>query len=392
MTNRGAGLLGTSFLLAAVAWLLGYPELAALAAGCLGVVLVAWAMVAGLPVVVVERTVRPARAARGEPAGAVVTVTNVGRRAAAAVRAHDVVGGTVVALDVPRIAAGSSRRVEHRLDTSRRGVVEIGPLMLEQADPWGVFRRRIAETGTARLVVRPRVHPVPLPRFVGQAADGQRTIDRDHEGATQFHALRDYVVGDELRHIHWRSSAKAGRLMVKQMIDTTIPGTLVVLDVDPYAYVTGDDFEEAVDVAASFVVTSAEAAIPTVLRTTAGEPPLRVSEGSSVGALLDALAEVSLSEHAALGHSLPGWCRAAGSGAVVVVTGRLTPAGSSAVAAAAHVGGSCLVVRVPGPVGSTPRGRGVRVVDVRRADDLVDRGPVRGPARSPARDQAARPT
>ena len=51
-----------------------------------------------------------------------------------------------------------------------------------------------------------------------------------------FHALREYVPGDDLRHVHWRSSARAGELLVRQYHDTRRNHATVVVDADPAAY------------------------------------------------------------------------------------------------------------------------------------------------------------
>ncbi len=75
--------------------------------------------------------------------------------------------------------------------------------------------------------------------------------DRLSASDLAFHALREYVPGDDLRHVHWRASARSGALVVRQYQETTRSHATVVLDLDPTSYDGTDDFELAVSVAAS---------------------------------------------------------------------------------------------------------------------------------------------
>ncbi len=68
-----------------------------------------------------------------------------------------------------------------------------------------------------------------------------------------FHALREYVRGDDLRHVHWRSSARAGQLLVRQYHQTRRNHATVIVDDARDSYKTEDDFELAVSIAASLV-------------------------------------------------------------------------------------------------------------------------------------------
>ena len=111
-------------------------------------------------------------------------------------------------------------------------------------------------TSTCAVSVRPRRYPLRmLPS--GRHRDLEGPTRERSEGSASFHQLREYVPGDDLRRIHWRSTARTGELLVKQMVDTTRPELVVVLD-NRAAAVGADDFEEAVDIAAS-VVAAAEA-------------------------------------------------------------------------------------------------------------------------------------
>ncbi|PZF99378.1 DUF58 domain-containing protein, partial [Nonomuraea aridisoli] len=106
--------------------------------------------------------------------------------------------------------------------------------------------------------------------------------DHAPSGTVTFHTLREYVVGDDLRHVHWRSSARTGTLMVRQFVDAALPTTTVVLD-------TRGLTEPAVDAAASVALASARAGYPAAVVT--GEGPLTGARADAE-TILDRLALV----------------------------------------------------------------------------------------------------
>ncbi len=145
------------------------------------------------------------------------------------------------------------------------------------------------------------------------------TSDTAPAGTVTFHALREYVVGDDLRHIHWRSSARTGTLMVRQLVDASLPQTTVVIDTRRDAYPDPDDFELAVDAAASVAVGAARSGFP--VRIVTGDGPLVETKGGShdVDDLLDRLAR--LTAHEAPHPALEVARRVRAGGALVLITG-----------------------------------------------------------------------
>ena len=179
-----------------------------------------------------------------------------------------------------------------------------GPLLVDRGDPLGLALRTLNTGQSAELYVRPRAVDLPeIGASLARSVDGPQA-DTMMEGTLAFHALRDYVPGDELRHVHWRASAHAGKLVVKQHVDTAHAALAVVLDVTvpgeagaaalPEA--VAEAFETAVDCAASVAVVAAVQRQPLLLIDGAGASLLpgaaRRHRVYTVDDILDSLTKV----------------------------------------------------------------------------------------------------
>ncbi|MEU7852401.1 DUF58 domain-containing protein [Nonomuraea sp. NPDC049141] len=307
LTPLGWGTLAGSAILYAAGFGLGYPEPVVLATGGLLALTAALAWTAPSPKLEVHREVTPLKVARGDAAVAVLHVRNLGRRGLSGLRAQDRIGTAEHTVDLPRLPRRAARTVSYPLPTGVRGEIPVGPLQLVRADPLGLTRRIRQYGQAATLLVRPRTVALPVPPS-GRAhhLEGP-TSDNAPSGTVTFHTLREYVVGDDLRHIHWKSSARTGTLMVRQLIDASLPTTTVVLD-------TRDLTELAVDAAASAAVAAARSGFP--VRVLTGEGPLAETK-SDPELVLDRLALVGSAGTAGIGEAV----RLARGGSLVVVTG-----------------------------------------------------------------------
>ena len=103
--------------------------------------------------------------------------------------------------------------------TDRRSVIPVGPPSAVRSDPLGLVRRDVVEQTTWSCSCTRRSSPGLARPGLERDLEGQTTNDLSTSDVA-FHTLRDYVPGDDRRHVHWRSTAKAGRLMVRQFVDT----------------------------------------------------------------------------------------------------------------------------------------------------------------------------
>ncbi|MBI2168972.1 MAG: DUF58 domain-containing protein [Actinobacteria bacterium] len=220
LTTRGWSVVGSVLGLYAAGRALGTVELAMVAAAgvvalLLGVVIV-WV---ARPDVRARRTVRPHRLYAGATAEASIELVNLGTRHTPVLSVTDrFTGRREARFAVPPLRSGESARGAYRIPTARRGVFAIGPLRVGVTDPLGLIRRAVQADPKEQVTVYPRVEPVAaLPLTAGRDLVGGAVNDFSRSRAgTEFHSLREYQVGDDLRRVHWRSTARTGQLMIRE--------------------------------------------------------------------------------------------------------------------------------------------------------------------------------
>ncbi|MET8360629.1 DUF58 domain-containing protein [Micromonospora sp. NPDC005171] len=306
ITARGVGLLVAAVLLLGAGFRFAYPELTLLGAAAGAAVGYAALVAAWRPRLTVTRRADPDRVARGEPASMTLTVRNTGRLRSANLLAEDRCGERTVPVPVLRLRPGRDTEVRYDVPTDRRGVVPVGPLRVTRRDPLGLVALARPYGAAVPVWVHPRIHPLTaVPRGAGRSLDGR--VDGVPHGSITFDSLREYVVGDELRRVHWRTSARVGELMVRDNVDTSLPRLVVLLDNRIAAHPqrvggVAESFEAACEAAASIVTAAHRADLPVLLLLAAAEPagptgPAAVPTPDTDGALgpLDRLAAAELS-------------------------------------------------------------------------------------------------
>jgi uncharacterized protein (DUF58 family) len=224
---------------------------------------------------------------RGRPAFAQLRVRNAGTRRQSAFTAGDRVGAGTHEVRVRALPAGTESVLHYELPTGIRGRHQVGPLTLERRDPLGLGRAGITTGDTATLWVHPKVRPVRLP--VGGHPRHHHegvTTELSPHGSHDLRDVREYAPGDEVRHLHWKATARTGRLMVRDFVDPEQPRFTVVLDT---RCSPGPLFEEAVDVAASLLAAAAAAGQRCRLVTPCGVDLATLSGSQAERRLLDEL-------------------------------------------------------------------------------------------------------
>jgi uncharacterized protein (DUF58 family) len=337
--------------------------------GLLAVVVLGFATVARPSRLVIDREIQPPRVPKGSPAIAFLTFANRGRRTVPVAVATQPFGSQRVRTVIPKLRGGERGTRAYRLPTTQRGIFDVEPVELTSRDSFELFRMSRKHGRAERIWVYPRVLPFrPLPTGQTRHLEGPSS-DTSPQGNITFHRLREYVAGDDLRLVHWRSSARAGKLLVKHNVDTSQPYSVVLFDQRPSLY-TEESFEQAVDIAASVLVASAVNKAPVELRltdgTVIGGPRVR-----DVTALVDHLTGVHPDAEGSLQPHLLTLRRTRGGTSLVVVTGELDPADLPYVAALRRRFDRLVVISVDiehRPAIDFP---GVRVIVGKDADEVL---------------------
>lgn len=259
---------------------LGWAE--ALIAGLVGVLLLLLAIgfILGRSSYRVDLDLARSRVAVGDRAVGAIEVTNTADRALLPVSMELPVGRATAVFQLPRMRPGAVHEDLFTIPTHRRAVIVVGPVRSVRQDPLGLLRRQLKWTEPQDLFVHPRTVALQ-----GSSAGFIRDLEglptKDLSSAdVSFHALRDYVPGDDRRHIHWKTVARTNKLMVRQFEETRRAHLAIALSTNTAEYTTENDFELAVSVAASIGLEAFKEQRNLSIRTHAG--PLHTETGRNM--------------------------------------------------------------------------------------------------------------
>jgi uncharacterized protein (DUF58 family) len=233
---------------------LDWREAAVVAAACLVALAASLLFTLGKSNYDVVIDLQPQRVSVGERAGVQVVVANSSGRRQLPGRMELVVGMGRAAFTVPSLADGERFDELYTVPTHRRAIVQVGPVSSVRGDPIGLCRRERQWTGVEQLYVHPKISPLDrLGSGFLKDLEGQTTQDLSNSDVA-FHTLREYVPGDDRRHIHWKTTARVGTMMVRQFVDTRRSHLALVISTDQADYASEDEFELALSLGASLGV------------------------------------------------------------------------------------------------------------------------------------------
>lgn len=363
LTTRGRAFAAAGLAATACALVLGQDDLLRV-----GVLLLALPLVAAYSVgrtrykLASGRRIEPARVESGQAARVVLRLENVSRLPSGLLLLEDDVPrplGPSARFALDRVEARGHREIAYPLRTSRRGRYSVGPLSLRLHDPFGLVALSRSFSAVTPVTVTPRVEPLPSVPLGGEWAGSGESRARSLASAGEDDvAPREYRLGDDLRRVDWRATAKLGELMVRREEQPWESRALVLLDNRSAAHGApltdpAGTFERTVSAAASVGVHLARAGYTVDLITAAGQSV--VAEGSPIGdqkgVLLDALAVVETALVARLSGLAPVLRHLTGDGLIVAVLGRLDAEEAGELARMRRSGGAAVAVLVQrGPV------------------------------------------
>ena len=204
----------------------------------------------------VNRSVQPARLHAGHSSVVTLSLGNDRIVPTPVARITDQVDGVVRAdANVPPIRRNRNTRASYKVPTETRGRIDIEPMKTRVTDPFGLASSTRTSAPDTSLLVLPRVDEIPPPPQPGgdAAQMSDRSPGRVGPSGDEFSSLRAYAVGDDLRKVHWPSSARTGDLVVRTEHVPEHGHSLVLLDVREFA-ADPETFEDMVSAAASIVV------------------------------------------------------------------------------------------------------------------------------------------
>jgi len=226
------------------------------------------------------RSVSPHLVAAGQPAHVQLTLTNESRTPTGVLLLEDhlpYVLGTRPRFVLEGIGHGWRRHVTYQVRSDVRGHYEIGPMSVRVTDPFGLVELGRAFHTTGSLTVTPRTVPLTAGPLGGSwTGSGDNRPRAFATGSAEDVTVREYRRGDDLRRVHWRSSARVGELMVRREEQPWQPRATVSLDTRLASHRgqgIASSLEAAVSVAASVAVHLSQRGYAVRLVTAAGEEP-----------------------------------------------------------------------------------------------------------------------
>lgn len=287
VTSFGWLVIGAAIAGFVGAILAGWAEAFALFVACLSLLIIAIILVAAPSPYRVFLRLAQERVVAGQTAlGEIRVVNDTARRGGSEVIELPI-GTGVAEFVIPGVSSHETWDEFFSVLTRRRGVIEIGPARTVRSDGLGLLRRVRSWDNPVTLYVHPRTVRIPF-EATGFQVDVEGVVTAKLSSSdVSFHALRDYEPGDDRRAVHWQSTARLGKLIVRQYEETHRSHHVIVLDTSRDAW-DHDSFETAVSVAGSLGLANLRESRPVSLTTTESWLP----SGHAMR-MLDALSEVS---------------------------------------------------------------------------------------------------
>jgi uncharacterized protein (DUF58 family) len=379
LTTRGRSFLAAAVAAAISALILGEVDLLRVA-----VLLAVLPMLAAAYVgrsrykLACTRSLQPQRVPVGASARVVLRLQNMSRLPTGTLLLEDRLPyalGSRPRVVLERLGGHQASSVGYTVRADVRGRYDVGPLVVRLTDPFGLCELTRSFPSVDRLTVIPQVVPLPTVRLAGEyAGAGESRARSVAVHGEDDAATREYRNGDDLRRVHWRSTARTGELMVRREEQPWESRATVVLDTRAFAH-RGEgptaSFEWAVSAAASIAVHLRQAGYKLRLvaagsersRAGAGSGPadshapraggplggdidVDATEATGDGVLLDHLADVRLSQRADVARVVELVRRRSDGGLVIALLGTLGPAEAELLAGMRGNGATCVAFLV----------------------------------------------
>ncbi|MBV1893723.1 MAG: DUF58 domain-containing protein [Ilumatobacteraceae bacterium] len=240
----------------------------------------------------VRRHLPAVRIPRGDPIHVLYQLRNATRFRSGRATIIDNCDGVETRVEIDPVPPNDETIAAGAIPTRRRGVFDVGPFEIERIDPFWLTVGNRQDNAEATVIVHPKIYDLVGPHGSVRVVENESVLRRaTADPMSGFVSMREYIAGDDPRLIHWPTTARTGTLMIREHVEVRRPEFTVVLDTAETVG-TADDFEEAVDVAATLSVHALRAGLDVVVRTTSREHSGRPSPLISDSLVLDLLTPV----------------------------------------------------------------------------------------------------
>ena len=349
LTTRGRSFLAAAAAAAISAAVLGERDLLRVAVLLAALPLLAAAYVGRSQYkLACTRSLDPLRTPVGSSARVILRLQNMSRLPTGTLLLEDRLPyalGSRPRVVLERLGAHQASSVAYTVRTEVRGRYPVGPLMVRLTDPFGLCELTRSFPTVDRLIVIPQVVPLPAVRLGGEyAGTGDSRARSVAVHGEDDAATREYRQGDDLRRVHWRSTARTGALMVRREEQPWDSRATVVLDNRADAH-RGEgptaSFEWAVSAAASIAMHLRQAGYRVRLVTGSGVD-VDATEIGGDGIILDTLADVKLERHCDISILVEQVRRRSDGGLVIGLFGSLSAAGAELLSGLRGNGATCI--------------------------------------------------
>ncbi len=334
LTVRGRAFIAAGVSAIVCAILLGESTLSRV-----GVLMIALPMLSALVIgraryrFALVRTISPQLIEAGQPARVELELTNEGRAPTGILLLEEqlpYVLGNRPRFVLEGIARGWRRRIAYQVRSDVRGRFEIGPMTVRVNDPFGLVELGRSFHTTVPLIVTPRTVPLPPISLNGALTGSGDNRPRAFAiGSAEDVTVRDYRQGDDLRRVHWRSSARVGELMVRREEQPWQSRATLFIDnrvIAHRGHGVASSLEAAVSAAASIAVHLSRRGFAVRLVTAQGEDTATLwhdrSSATNSGPLLESLAVLGVATQPLISTT---WlAESSRSGLTVAVLGAIT--------------------------------------------------------------------
>ena len=349
LTTRGRSFLAAAAAAGISAFILGERDLLRVAILLAALPLLAAAYVGRSRYkLACTRSLEPGRAPVGSSARVILRLQNMSRLPTGTLLLEDRLPyalGSRPRVVLERLGPHQASSVAYTVRADVRGRYGVGPLVIRLTDPFGLCELNRSFPSVDRLTVIPQVVPLPTVRLAGEyAGTGESRARSVAVHGEDDAATREYRRGDDLRRVHWRSTARTGELMVRREEQPWESRATVVLDTRAYAH-RGEgptaSFEWAVSATASIAVHLRQAGYKLRLVTGTGVD-VDATDGGGDGIILDTLADVKLADHGDISVLVEQVRKRSDGGLVIGLFGSLTVAEAEVLSGLRGNGATCV--------------------------------------------------